>query len=89
MPTRKSKDYKLSAVQYYLIEDNSQENVCKIFKCSRRSLMRWVKQYEKDGNVNIKQRKPIAYKVHKEHVDFYYKKSRKIKQLQWKIYYTY
>ena len=34
MPNHKSEDYKLSAVYYYLIEDTSQEEVCKIFKCS-------------------------------------------------------
>ena len=28
----KSNDYKLTAVQYYLVEDNRQEEVCKIFK---------------------------------------------------------
>ena len=38
----KSEDYKISAVEYYLVEDKSQEEVCKIFKCSPRSLMRWV-----------------------------------------------
>jgi transposase len=71
MPTtRKSTDYKLTAVQHYLVEDISQEEVCKIFKCSRRSLMRWVNQYEIDGNVDINYRKPVAYKVKKEHVDF-------------------
>ena len=43
MPTtRKSTDYKETAVQYYLIEDKTQEDVCKIFKCTPRSLMRWV-----------------------------------------------
>ena len=42
MPTHKSEDYKLSAVVYYLTEDKTQEEVCKIFKCSPRSLMRWV-----------------------------------------------
>ena len=72
MPTtRKSTDYKLTAVQHYLVEDISQEEVCKIFKCSRRSLMRWVNQYEIDGNVDINYRKPVAYKVRKEHVDFF------------------
>jgi len=40
MPTHKSEDYKLSAVEYYLTEDKSQEEVCKIFKYSARSLMR-------------------------------------------------
>jgi len=70
MTTRKSTDYKLSAVNYYLVEDKTQDEVCKIFKCSRRSLMRWVDRYENDGNVNIHYRKPIAYKVKKEYVDF-------------------
>jgi hypothetical protein len=38
----KNEYYKLSAVDYYLTEDKSQEEVCKIFKYSARSLMRWV-----------------------------------------------
>jgi len=42
MTRHKSEDYKLSAVKYYLISDDTQENVCKIFKCSVRSLLRWV-----------------------------------------------
>jgi transposase len=70
MPTHKSNDYKLTAVQYYLVEDKTQEEVCKIFKCSSRSLMRWVNQYKKEGNVNKQYRKPIAYKVKKEYVKF-------------------
>ena len=70
MPTHKSSDYKLTAVQYYLIEDKTQEDVCKIFKCSPRSLMRWVERYKKDGNVDIHYRKPVAYKVKKEYVKF-------------------
>jgi transposase len=70
MPTHKSNDYKLTAVQYYLIEDKTQEDVCKIFKCSPRSLMRWVDRYKKDGNVNIHYRTPVAYKVKREYVKF-------------------
>ena len=68
MPTHKSNDYKLTAVQYYLVEDKTQEEVCKIFKCTPRSLMHWVSQYKKEGNVNKHYRKPIAYKVKKEYV---------------------
>jgi transposase len=45
MPTHKSKDYKETAVNYYLVEDKTQEEVCKVFKCSPRSLMRWVERY--------------------------------------------
>jgi len=40
MPKYKSEDYKLSAVNYYLTENNNQLQKCKIFKCSLRSLMR-------------------------------------------------
>jgi transposase len=43
---QKSSDYKETVVQYYLVEDKSQEEVCKIFKCSPRSLMRWVEKYK-------------------------------------------
>jgi transposase len=70
MPTHKSNDYKLTAVQYYLVEDKTQEEVCKIFKCSPRSLMRWVERYKKERNVDIHYRKPVAYKVKKEYVKF-------------------
>jgi transposase-like protein len=48
MPKHKSEDFKMSAVEYYLTEDVSQEQVCRIFKCSPRSLMRWVEKYEND-----------------------------------------
>jgi len=70
MTTRKSNDYKITAVNYYLVEDKTQEEVCKIFNCNPRSLMRWVERYKKDGNVDIRYRKPIAYKVKKEYVEF-------------------
>ena len=42
MYNHKSEDYKLYAVEYYLTEDKTQEEVCKIFKCFARSLLRWV-----------------------------------------------
>jgi len=70
MPSHKSNDYKLTAVQYYLVEDKTQQEVCKIFKCTPRSLMRWVERYKNERNVNIHYRKPVAYKVKKEYVKF-------------------
>ena len=66
----KSEDYKLSAVEYYLVGDKSQIEVCEIFKCSPRSLMRWVEIYEKECEIKRENMKPVAYKVHKEHVKF-------------------
>jgi len=46
----RSEDYKITAVEY-LVEDKSQEEVCKIFKCTPRSLMRWVEKYNNDGEI--------------------------------------
>jgi transposase-like protein len=60
MPHQKSSDYKETALQYYLVEDKTQEEVCKIFKCSRRSLMRWVQKYKKDGKITGYERIPKA-----------------------------
>ena len=81
MPHQKSIDYKETAVNYYLVEDKKQEEVCKVFNCSRRSLMRWVKQHENEGKVKGYERKPKAYKVHKEHVDFLLQEIKKNKTI--------
>ena len=81
MPKHKSSDYKLTAVQYYLVEDKTQEEVCKIFKCSPRSLMRWVDKYKKDGEITGYKRTPKAYKVHKEHVEFILQEIKKNKTI--------
>jgi transposase len=66
----KTEDYKISAIEYFLISDESQTDVCKIFKCSPRSLLRWVKRYTEEGEIKRHNRKPIAYKVKKAHVKF-------------------
>ena len=81
MREQKSSDYKDIAVQYYLVEDKTQEEVCKIFKCSRRSLMRWVEKYKKDGKNTGYERTPKAYKVHKEHVYFLLQEIKKNKTI--------
>ena len=57
-------------IQYYLVEDKTQEEVCKLFKCTPIFLMCWVERYKTEGNVIIHYRKPIAYKVKKEYVKF-------------------
>jgi len=81
MSHQKSSDYKLTAVQYYLVEDKTQKEVCKIFKCSPRSLMRWVDKYKKDGEITGYKRTPKAYKVHKEHVEFILQEIKKNKTI--------
>ena len=78
---QKGIDYKETAVQYYLVEDKTQEEVCKIFNCSRRSLMRWVEKYKKDGKINGYEREPKAYKVKKEYVEFLLEEIKKNKTI--------
>ena len=70
MPPHKSEDYKISAVEYYLNSNKTQEEVCDIFKCSVRSLMRWVDRYENEDSIKRHNRDPISYKVKKDHVKF-------------------
>lgn len=71
MPKHKSEDYKLTAVNYYLTDGSkNQTKTCKIFKCSERSLMRWVNKYSKSKNIKRKTRKYKAYKVSKTHIKF-------------------
>jgi len=81
MPTQKSIDYKETAVNYYLVEDKTQEEVCKIFNCSRRSLMRWVHKYQNEGKITGYERTPKAYKVSKEHVSFLLEQIKKNKTI--------
>ena len=81
MPNNKSEDYKLSAVDYYLTEDKTQEEVCKIFKCSARSLMRWVDKYKKDGEIKRHNRTPVAYKIDKNEVKYILEEIKKNKTI--------
>ena len=60
-----SEDFKISAVEYYLISDKNQLEICEIFNCSARSLMRWVSKYEDNGSIQRYNRTPVAYKVSK------------------------
>jgi len=77
----KSDDYKLNAVDYYLTEDKSQKEVCKIFKCSPRSLMRWVNQYNKDGEIKKYNKKSVAYKINKNQVEYALEEIKKNKTI--------
>jgi transposase len=71
MGIHKSSDYKLLAVQYYLdMDEPSLKNTCKIFKCSKYSLVRWVRRYINIATVENKKRKEGSYKVRQIHVDY-------------------
>ena len=70
MPKHKSVDLKLQAVKYYLENGKHQLKTCKIFGCSERSLMRWVRKYQLTKQIKRKKRDYVAYKVKKTYVNF-------------------
>ena len=70
MPKHKSEDYILLTVQHYLEKKDNQIDTCNLFKCSPRSLMRWVRRYKVEQSIKRHNRIPIAYKVKKIHIKF-------------------
>ena len=69
MLKHKSSDFKPPALEYYLTEDVSQEQLCRIFECSPLSLMQWVENYDKE--IQTSDIKPIfAYKIKQSEVKF-------------------
>ncbi|HIF48628.1 MAG TPA: IS630 family transposase [Cytophagales bacterium] len=70
MTKHKTEDYKSSAVNYYLTNNVSMDNVCKIFNCSKTSLKRWVDKYEKKKSIKRYSRKALSYKITKEQVKY-------------------
>jgi transposase-like protein len=61
-----SSDLKLKAIKYYNKINNYAE-VCRIFKCSERSLKRSVEKYK---NVDRKERKHCSYKIKTKDIKF-------------------
>ena len=43
---QKGDDYKISAVKYYLNNNDTMDNTCKIFNCKKSSLHRWIQIYK-------------------------------------------
>ena len=70
MPKHKGEDYKISAVQYFLEHNASYIDTCRIFKCSVRSLKRWINRYQNENSIQRHNRPSISYKITKEQVDY-------------------
>lgn len=64
----KSDDYKLGAVKYYLDNDDTMDNTCKIFDCKKSTLKGWVDRYKTTKNITRKIRNPVSYKINKKQV---------------------
>lgn len=71
MVEQHSKDYKLTAVKYYLTHNKMMRNVCnKIFNCKIQSLSRWKIKYNKDGDIKRKDREHKNTKITPEIISF-------------------
>ena len=71
MVEQHSKDYKLSALKYYLTHNKTMRDVCnKIFNCKIQSLSRWKIKYNKDGNIKRKERQHKNTKITPEIITF-------------------
>jgi transposase len=81
MSKHKSEDYKITAVKYYLENDTNYTKTCEIFKCSERSLKRWIERYEELEEIKRLNRKPVSYKITKEQVKYSIQKLKENEQI--------
>lgn len=81
MSKHKSEDYKISAVKYYLNNNVSLDDVCKIYDCPKQSLYRWVKRYNDLEELRRLNRKLISYKITKEQVKYAIQKLKENEQI--------
>ena len=70
MSKHKGEDYKINAVQYFLENNASYIGTCRIFKCSVRSLKRWIDRYQNENSIKRHNRLHISYKITKEQVEY-------------------
>ena len=70
MLKHKSEECKISTGEYFLTEDITQGNSCRIFECSPASLLKWIEQYDEENDVKINDRQIIAYKIKQNEVNF-------------------
>lgn len=82
MSKHKSEDYKLTTVKYFLENnDTNYTKTCDIFKCSERSLKRWIERYNDKENIERINRKPESYKITKEQVKYALQKQKNNEQI--------
>ena len=81
MSKHKSEDYKIDAVKYYLENDTNYTKTCEIFKCSERSLKRWIERYKELEEIKRLSRKQISYKITNEQVKYAIQKLKENEQI--------
>lgn len=81
MSKHKSEDYKVTVVKYYLENDTNYSKTCEIFKCSERSLKRWIERYNNNDSIKRNSRKSLSYKITKKQVKYAIKKLKENQQI--------
>ena len=73
MSKHKSEDYKITAIKYYLENDTNYTKTCEIFKCSERSLKRWIERYEELEEIKRLNKNQNHIKLLKNKLNMLYK----------------
>jgi len=71
-----SSNTKTIAINHYLNNNITQNEIAKIFKIDVRTVKRWIKRYRDDA-LERKKRTTKSYKIKQKHVKFLYIKSSK------------
>jgi len=61
-----TQDYKITAVNYYLHNDVSLDEVCDILDCKKSSLRRWIVKYKVHKYIERLNKPSVSYKITKE-----------------------
>jgi len=77
----KTQDYKITAVKYYLQNDDNLDEVCSIFACKKTSLRRWIMKCKKDKHLERLNRPSMSYKITKEQVKYAIRLLKQNKQM--------
>lgn len=87
MPTNECKTFvRKLAIEYYLENENvTQNDVIKIFKISKSTFIRWLKQYNSSRNTKPSKRTAKSYKIKEKHVKYVIKVIEKNPQASIKI----
>ena len=76
-----SEDYKITAVRYYLNNETSYAETCRIFNCSERSLKRWIDRYNEEQSIKRHNRNPVSYKITQKHLKYAIQELKKNEQI--------
>ena len=69
---------KITAVRYYLNNNVSYAETCRIFDCP---LKRWIERYEEEDEIKRHNRQPVSYKITQAQIDYAIRRLRENEQI--------